>query len=319
MLIPSGPDGQTAAQQTGNLWTAPAGIDSGDLPVPATAVYTDNPDGTSTITLTPHEPLTTNVYLVSINSLFDLAGNPVLNNEGVPGNFFVSFEYLPPPVTTGAPVVASVSADHDSVPIDNDAIPQPDTIGIAFNKAMDAYTINTNTIQLWGKPLSGGTYQLQPSAAAYSPTTRSAYLTPTGTLSTNMLYLVAVSSDVTDDTMFPNTGIPLNKSASAPEGQPYYTTFTVASAGVSAGQAPFRITATSPSDGMASFQPLGYGTVSFSEPLSFTAQTLSRFAIMIVPKTGGVTTGTSGYADVPYNAKLAFNPNPNTVVIVPTG
>jgi hypothetical protein len=32
-----------------------------------------------------------------------------------------------------------------------------------------------------------------------------------------------------------------------------------------------------------------------------------------------VTTGGSGYADVPLNAKLAFNPNTNQLIIVPTG
>ena len=145
------------------------------------------------------------------------------------------------------------------------------------------------------------------------------YLTPTGVLSTNMVYVIAVSSSVTDDTMFPSSGTPLNKTAGAPNGQPYYATFTVTTPAVGPGHSPFTITSTSPGDITEVTQPLGYGTVTFSEPLSFTPQTFGRFAAMIVPQTGGVTTGTSDYADVPYNAKLAFNPNTNTLVIVPTG
>ncbi len=318
MLIPSGPDGQTAQQQTGNLWTAPSGIDAGDLPVPATATYTDNANGTSTIILTPHEPLTTNIYLISINNLFDLAGNPLLSNAGVPGNYYASFEYLPPPITSAAPVVTSVSAYEGTVPINNNGIPQPDTIAIVFNKAMDPYTINTNTIQLLGEPVSGGSYQLEPSAVAYSPTNHTAYLTPETTLTRGMLYLVSVSRNVTDDTKFPNNGTLLNQSPSASNGASFYTTFGVTSNPIGAGQSPFRITSTNPPESLIT-NPLGYVSVSFSEPLSFTPQTLSRFGVMLVPHSGGVTTGNSGYADVPYNAKLAFNPNTNTLIIVPTG
>src|SRR5262249_14774117 len=66
MLIPSGPDGGTQLANHQPLWSAPSGVDKGDLPVPATLVYHENADGTSTITLTPAFPLPTDVYLISI-------------------------------------------------------------------------------------------------------------------------------------------------------------------------------------------------------------------------------------------------------------
>ena len=311
MLIPSGPDGLTTKQQVGVYWSAPAGIDSGDLPVPATAAYVENADGTATITVTPHEPLTTNIYLISVNNLSDLAGNPLENAAGAPGNYYTSFDYRPPAVTPAAPAVTLVSANHGAVTIHDNSIPQPDTIGITFNKAMDPFTINSNTIELLGRPLSGGSYQVEASAVAYSPSTQTAYLTPETTLTPNMLYLVEVSAGATDDTLFPNNGTPL--------AQPFFTTFTVSSGPVGPGSPPFTILGTNPGDITVVAQPLGYATVTFSEPLSFTPLTLSRFAAMLVPQTGGVTTGNSGYSDVPYNAKLAFNPSTNTLVIVPTG
>src|SRR6185437_15820955 len=54
----------------------------------------------------------------------------------------------------------------------------------------------------------------------------------------------------------------------------------------------------------------------FSEGLNM--QSLGRFSAMLVPHSGGLTTGGSGYADVPVNAKLAFNPNTNQLIMVPT-
>jgi hypothetical protein len=103
-------------------------------------------------------------------------------------------------------------------------------------------------------------------------------------------------------------------------GTAFTTTFTVNAAGVGAGTSPLTVVKTNPLDGTAWTSALGYGSVTFSAPLNpDSSSLLSRFSAMLVPHTGGVTTGTSGYADVPVDAKLAFNPNTDQLVIVPTG
>jgi hypothetical protein len=146
---------------------------------------------------------------------------------------------------------------------------------------------------------------------AYSPTTQSAYLTPEVKLSPGTVYYVAVSPTVSDDQNFPNPGATL--------GHAFVTSFTVNGPGVT-GSSPLTVLQTVPTNGTQYFARLGYGSVSLSEALnSNLAQSiLSRFSVMLVPHTGGVTTGGSGYADVPVNAKLAFNPNTNQIIIVPT-
>jgi hypothetical protein len=99
MLIPSGPDGSVTMANTGSLWSAPSGIDSGDLPVPATLVYHQNADGTSTITLTANQPLASDVYLISVSgSLTDLAGNMLTGDRGTPGALHSSFALQGSPV-----------------------------------------------------------------------------------------------------------------------------------------------------------------------------------------------------------------------------
>jgi hypothetical protein len=106
-----------------------------------------------------------------------------------------------------------------------------------------------------------------------------------------------------------------------PLGTTFTSSFTVSGPGVGAGSSPLTVLQTSPANGTLFSAPLGYGAVSFSEALSTNlAQAIpSRFAAMLIAHTGGVTTGGSGYADVPLNAKLAFNPNTNQLILVPTG
>ena len=65
-LSPEGPSG---------VFSAPSGIDSGNVPLHGTLVYHVNSDGTSQITLTPTVPLGTDIYLIEISNLTDLAGN----------------------------------------------------------------------------------------------------------------------------------------------------------------------------------------------------------------------------------------------------
>ncbi len=305
MLIPAGPDGQATAQATGVFWSAPSGHDNGDLPLPATAVYHVNPDGSSTITLTPQQPLSTDIYLIEINGEHDLFGNPLATDAaGDPGVVFSSFDYRPPN-NLPAPAVTGVTANNGLVVINNSNIPQPDTIGIHFNKPMDTFTINTNTVQLFQQGVNGPLA----AAVAYSPSTQSAYLTPETTLHPGAIYYVSVNTGVTDDENFAGSGVPLSR--------PFFTSFTVSANAVGAGSSPLRVNATNPPDHTAWTQPLGYGTVTFSEPINLNS--LGRFSVMLISQTGGVTTGTSGYADVPLNDKLAFNPNTNQLIIIPTG
>ncbi len=305
MLIPAGPDALTTQASTGVLWSAPSGQDSGDLPVPATLKYHQNADGTSTLTLTPKQPLTTDVYLITVDGLSDLAGNPLENISGAPGNYFASFEYQALPANTSAPTVTSITAQQGTVVIANNQIAQPDTIGITFSKPMDPFTINTNTVQLFAQ---GDSIPLTASVA-YSPSTQTAYLTPGTLLQPGTQYTITVSTGVTDDQRFPSPGQSLPGT--------YTDTFTVSNSAPNSDSTPLAVKNTAPLNGSPWFSALGYGSVTFNNPIVLSSFT--RFSAMLVPQTGGVTTGSSGYADVPVDAKLAFNPNTNQLIIVPTG
>ncbi len=309
MLIPSGPDGLTNQQQTGNLWTAPSGVDAGDLPVPATATYSDNGNGTSTITLTPHEPLSTNVYLISINSLQDLAGNPLLSKAGVPGPYYSSFEYLPPSPSTSLQVTF-VSTLNGTVPINGSTIPEPDTIGVQFNKPLDSYTVNDSTVLLFAQGANGPVS----ATVAYSPTNDTAYLTPQITLRANTVYYVGVNG-VSDDHTFPSADTAPGGTVSG-----FATSFKVNPTSPKVSPT-LMVSGTSPQNGTPYGNALGYASVMLSEPLNpaLAQSILGRFSVMLISHTGGFTTGTSGYADVPLNAKLAYNPNTDQLIIVPTG
>jgi hypothetical protein len=303
MLIPSGPDGGALyAAHAASLWTAPSGVDSGDLPVPAQLVYHENPDGTSQIALTPAFPLSTDIYLVSVSGLTDLAGNALAGSGGPGTSFYTSFDLHASPADNTPLQVTGVSADQGKVVIAGNSVPQPDTIGIAFNKALDTWTVNTGTIHLYdqaGAP--------QPAAVAYSPATHTAYLTPETVLTPGTVYFVAVDPSVSDDQSFPNPGGAL--------GHEFATSFTVSGPAVS-GSAPLTLLRTAPADSTQDFQALGYGAATFSEAVNRAA--LGRFSAMLIPQTGGANTGGSGYADVPLNAKVAFNPNTDQLIIVPT-
>jgi hypothetical protein len=312
-LTPAGPDGLTTLVATGgkSYWSAPSGIDSGDLPVPATLSYVQNPDGTSSIILTAQQPLATDVYVITVSgNLTDLAGNPLMSASGGTGNIFSSFTLRPSPVNLTAPTVTSVTTQGGSVPITSGAlIPQPDTIAVAFSKPMDTYTINSTSIQLLANTGPNKTFvPVTPVSVVYSPSTQSAYLTPETALKLGTTYEVQVGTGVTDDQGFPKPGVPLAAAVTR--------TFTVASPGVN-GSSPLVITATNPPDGTLRTQPLGYVSITFSEALNMSS--FQRFSAMLIPKTGGVTTNGSDYSDVPFNAKLAFNPNTNQLIIVPTG
>jgi hypothetical protein len=304
-LAPSGPDGGTQLAEGKPLWSAPSGLDSGDLPVPATLLYTVNANGTSQITLTPAFRLSTDVYLIEVTGLTDVAGNPVSGPGGALGAVYASFAYHASPVTSSPLQITSVTSNHGTVPINNNQIPQPDTIGIQFNRALDTWTANTSTVHLLAH--IGSSYVPVPAAVAYSPSTDTVYMTPEAILSPGTVYIIAVDPSISDDQNFPSPGIAL--------GQSFFTSFMVSNQAVS-GHSPLTVTATSPVNGTQWTSPLGYVSATLSEGLNLAS--LGRFSVGLAPRTGGVTTGNSGYADVPMNAKLAFNPNTDQLIVVPT-
>ena len=260
-LIPRGPTGQ---------FSAPSAIDAGSLTVPATLVYHVNSDGTSTITLTPRSPLGTDVYLIAISgALTDPAGHRLTGNT-LSGNFDVTFELRPIPASGAPPAVVSVTTLNASVSINNNTIPQPDTIAIRFNKPLDFLTVNRNSVQL----LAGATNAHVSDSVAYSPTTNTIYLTPGAILVPGTVYTVRVSQSVTDDQGFPKPGYPLSAT--------FTTTFRV-SPGVPVNQtSPLTVSRTSsgqfaitPGYGVRS-TPLGYVSIAFSEPVAMAS--LGRYS-----------------------------------------
>ncbi len=306
MIIPSGPDGRMTQQQTGTFWSAPNGADGGDLPIHSTVVYHVNGDGTSQLTLTPIVPMGTNLYLLSVQgSLTDLAGNTVTSLSGKLGPFYDSFDLRLPQVNPAAPQVVNVSTNNGAtriVPGTNPTIAQPDTIAIQFNKAMNFYDINNSTVFLQALPNGTSNLSTVPTVVTYSPSTQTAYLTPTARLTTGTKYIIVVRGALTDDTQFPSDGTPI--------GADYFATFEVATNPVVPGPGSFRVTATTPQNGTAIPSQFGYVSVTFSGPLS--TQAVTRFDIMLTPN----PSAPNNY--VPVNAKIAFNPNTDQEIIVPT-
>ena len=307
MLIPSGPDGAATQAQTGSFWSGPNGADGGDLPIHSTLVYHVNPDGTSEITLTPTVPLGTNLYLLSVQgqTLTDLAGNPVTVTGGKMGPFYDSFDLRLPPVSTGAPQVLNVTTNNGAttiVPGTNPTITQPDTIAIQFSKAMDFYNINSSTIFLQALPNGTSNLTTVPSIVTYSPATQTAYLTPTAFLSPGTKYIITVSGSLTDDEGFPTGGFAI--------GANYFSSFFVNTNPVTPSSGPFVVTATTPMNGSLVQQQFGYVSVTFSAPLS--TEAITRFDVMLTPNPAAPNDF------VPVNAKIAFNPNTDQLIIVPT-
>jgi hypothetical protein len=304
ILVPVGPDGQSGP---------PSGIDGGVLPVHNILSYHDNGDGTSSISLTPTELPSTDIYAIGVGGVSDVAGNPVTGNQAPnpgPGTpYWTSFELQISPFDPNtAPRVSAVTtlvqANGSSVNVVNNLIPQPDTIGIQFSKPMNMRSFTTSTVQLLD---SANGYAPVAAGVTYSPSTRTVYLTPEAALVPGRNYVIKVAGSVNDDQKFPAAG-------NALQGGTYYTSFSVNAAGAGAGQSPLRVVtrdaqghlATTPSDGMLWTQPVGYVSVPFSEPLDMSS--FGRYSATLVPQSGGF---------LPMNAKLAFNPNTDKLIIVP--
>ena len=310
-------------------FAAPSGIDEGDLPLHANTIYTVNPNDTSTITITPEEPLSSDVYGISVqlSAFTDLAGNTPTDPTGLNG--FHAFLVQPLPPTAAALKVVGVTTYNGYTTVNNNPIFQPDTFAIKFNKPLWQGAVNfkagpnntivaSNNVQLLANV--NGTYTVQPSVATYSPATDSIYLTPTGTLSPGTTYLIRVDGSVSDDQGF--SGPDTNPGGTL--GTTYYNTFTIINPPVAATSALLKVAddkngnpETLPGNGLAWGLPLGYASVTFTNSVNLSPTVFTRFSAMLDPRTTG-TDGNTLLTNIPLNAKLAFNPNTNQLIIVPT-
>jgi hypothetical protein len=303
-LLPLGPD---------RTMSAPFGLDSGNLPVHTDTLYRTNPDGTSTITLTPTSPLSTDIFVVGVDPAFytDLAGNPLTDAGGGYRSFLLQ---LPP---AGVPLqVNSVTEFNGFAAINNNAVFQPDTIAINFNQALYPGVVggaNANKVQLLD---TAAGYTPVPSAVAYSPTTRSIYLTPEAALQPGRTYLIRVDGSVSNDQGFGGPGGAM--------GQPFYDSFSVINPPAPTSTGSLQVVrdasgnpVTLPQSAVNWTLPVGYASVSFTEAVNLAS--LGRFSATLKPRKGGLSdTGNYDNADSPLNAKLAFNPNTDRLIIVPT-
>ncbi len=307
------------AQGPARAFTAPnpSNYEGGSLPIPARTTYQVNSNGTSQITVTPTEPLSADIYAISVTGAYtDIDGNTLAAGTGQ-GIYYATFLYLPPPTNNNALQVTSVTADNGGVVINNNAIPQPDTISINFNKPLYVGAANGNTVQLFA--IQGSNYVLQPSVAAYSPTTDSILLTPTGFLLPGTTYLIRVAgADSGSPYVSDNQGIGV---AGAPLPKTFYDPFTVQNFPGGGGTGPFEVASTNgqPDTLPASYQlwtkPVGYASIQFTREVSLAS--LTRYSVMLVPQSGGLNPTLFDQSDVPLNATLALNPNTDQLIIVP--
>ena len=170
--------------------------------------------------------------------------------------------------------------------------------------------MNTNTVQL----LAGPSNTPVNAAVAYSPTTNSIYLTPEAILKPGTVYTVRVSQSTTGDQGFPNPGYPPHAT--------FTTTFQVAPGPLKHETSPLTVLTTagmhpaiSPGYGVRSTS-FGYASISFSEPIA--KALLGRYSVTLTLQAGGLSNSAFDAGDPPLNARLAFNPNTDQLIVVPT-
>ena len=304
ILLARGPDG---------VFSAPTGVDGGDLPLHVNVVYHVNGNGTSEFVITPTGPLSTDVFAVHVDlaAFRDASGQPLTDAN----NGYRTFLLQKPAVNPSAPLqVTGVTALNGQTVINNDVVPMPDTIQIHFNKPLFAGAAGNGNVQLIANP--GPNFSIVPSVAAYSPTTDSIYLTPTERLGQGTVYAVRVagqdsgSTYVSDDQGFGGPGYPLPHT--------FYDTFSIAESAPPNPIRPFRVSATLPPASTTSTwtQPVGYALIRFTEPLD--PQSLGRYSAMLIPRSGGLNTNAFDAGDVPLNATVAYNPAAFQLIIVPS-
>ena len=318
-LLAQGPDLKFTAP-------VPNVLNGGDLPLHAVVVYHILPDGTSEFVITPSEPLSSDVFAISVTlaSFSDLAGNTLTDPEGGTAPGYRTFLLQKPPVNSQPLAVVGVTELNGSIPVTG-AVFQPDTITIRFNKPLFAGAAGNGNVQLIANP--GPDFVVVPSVAAYSPTTDSIELTPTAPLFPGTQYAVRVAgkdtpttpSYVSDDQGFgqqdSNGALPLT----------FYDLFTVTNAPAGAGTSPLKVAVDAQGNPLllplaintnAWPLPVGYVSAQFTEPLDTTS--LGHYSAMFIPWKGGLNDNAADAGDVPLNATTAFNPNTDQLIIVPS-
>ncbi|MDR3633079.1 MAG: hypothetical protein P4L84_04530 [Isosphaeraceae bacterium] len=309
-LLARGPDG---------VFSAPSGVDGGDLPLHVNVVYHINGNGTSEFVITPTGSLSSDVYAVKVDlaAFTDTSGNPLIDgNDG-----YRTFLLQAPPVNANQPLtVTSVTEFNGQTTIHNNVVARPDTIQIQFNKPLYAGAAGNGNVQLIANP--GPNFTVVPSVAAYNPTTDSIYLTPTVFLNSGTVYAIRVagqdsgSSYVSDDQGYGGPGYPLAHT--------FYDTFTVTGP-VYDPLTPFQVGTIQAEMGTGAAAtsttnqwslPESYMSVQFDEPLN--VQSLGRYSVALIPRSGGLDTNNFDAGDTPLNATVVYNPNTFQLIIVPS-
>ena len=132
--------------------------------------------------------------------------------------------------------------------------------------------------------------------------------------------MIRVAPAVSDDQGF---GV-ADTSAGGTLGTVYFNSFSIINPPVGPGSAPLKVAddangnpETLPTNGTLWNQPLGYASVTFTEPVNLSPSVFGRYSAMLDPRTTG-SDGNGALTNVPLNATLAFNPNTNQLIIVPT-
>ncbi|MCA9233864.1 MAG: Ig-like domain-containing protein, partial [Planctomycetales bacterium] len=133
---------------------------------------------TRTATLTPTAPLSNlKTYTVSVTvGVKDLAGNALAQT------FTANFTVVALPVDTTAPTVTNVNPANGATNVATSIAPQ-----VTFSEAMDAATINGNTVRLLNENGS-----VIGASVTYNAATRRVTITPLAALSTLQFYTVSI-------------------------------------------------------------------------------------------------------------------------------
>ena len=200
--------------------------------------------------------------------------------------------------------------------MNDNAISQPDTFAIAFNEPLWQGAANSNTVQIVANPATNPT--VVPSVATYNPSTDSIYLDADAPLHPGIApYIIRVDGSVSNDQGYsgpgPNT-----------LGATYYNPFTVTNQPDNGGTSPLKVVTGSnggpnvtPGDLQLVTTPLGYASAQFTEPLNMSPTAFTRFSAMLDPRAVGSDNNLI-LENIPLNAQVAFNPNTNQLIMVPT-
>jgi len=155
---------------------------NGNTKTPATVTYNA---ATKTATLTPTGPLSNSAtYTIAVLSktVADLAGNHLgFDYSAIFTTVAGSGDTTPPSVVSFGPAHSTVNVATNS------------TVTVTFSEAMDPATINANSVLL----MNGNTKTA--ATVTYDVATRTATLTPTGSLSNSTSYTIAVLSKTVAD------------------------------------------------------------------------------------------------------------------------